>query len=128
MSEDEIARLAHTDHAELLRLAEDPGTYPPDLTFIAEALGPLEPKGEVRVALIALLSHEKTIVREGALLGLVHHVDRAWMALRHVSLSDSSPACRTLAQDILGDTASLDVERWEEAERGLAEELEREEI
>ena len=82
------------------------GQSPADLTFEAEDLGAMEHTLEVVEKLMAFLSHDSAVVREGAILGAARHMEGAFggrlKARLHVmGASDPHPAVRELVSDIL---------------------------
>lgn len=75
-----------------------------DLTFAAEIAGEIEEESSVVPALLKLLDHDSSLVREGAVYGLVNHLtadvrDRLCL----MSLNDPSPGVRDAASDAIED-------------------------
>lgn len=75
---------------------------PAELTFVAERIG-AEFGSDAIPLLLMLLQHHRPVVREGAVLGLAHHVEepRVHEALARVARFDTSNAVREVAQDAL---------------------------
>ena len=73
-----------------------------ELTFAAEAAGMLSDSEAVRSALMPLLGHSISLVREGAIYGLARHLnDSVMVALRELAQSDPSPGVREAAKEVL---------------------------
>jgi len=72
-----------------------------ELTYAAEELGAREP-APVEL-LLGLLTHEASVVREGAVYGLADHQDRDDVAeaLERVAKTDTSVGVRLAAADVL---------------------------
>jgi len=82
------------------------GLAPYDLTFAAEHAGYILTLDAERVtsALIPLLDHESSMVREGALYGLARHPsDDVIERIRRCASNDPSETIRSVAADVLED-------------------------
>lgn len=87
---------------QLLRLLGSTRLSNADLTFAAEIAGSIDDSESVRAALLPLLKHADSVVREGAIYGLAEHLDGPTRArLRRLAENDPSPAVRTVARDAL---------------------------
>jgi hypothetical protein len=96
--------LARTDPAELLSIVRHDRAADSRLTFAVEILGEHVRQPWVAGALLEIVaSHRSPLVREGAVLGLSHHMERLGVrdALRARAAGDPSPGVRATAQDIL---------------------------
>lgn len=93
--------LARTDPARLLAWIASGTLRDTALTFAAEHAGEIADADAVIPALLPLLAHEKSYVREGAVYGLWRHIAdrRAFDALDRLAVSDPSPALRGLAYE-----------------------------
>ncbi len=79
-----------------------PALEPKHLTFAAEILGRKSSPLLAIPALLPLLDHDSDIVREGAVLGLSHHMTTDVVSrLQRTAERDASEAVRTVARDIL---------------------------
>lgn len=90
------------DHAPTsLAALIDAGTLSvADLTFAAEAMGRISDAALVRATLVKLLGHPSAVIREGALYGLMNHLDDGVRALLlRLASEDPSPAVRDIARD-----------------------------
>jgi HEAT repeat protein len=106
VSENELRRLASETPERLLALLRDPTTDIVTLTFGAEIAGRFINTNDTRDVLIVLLSHGDPVVREGAIYGLVHHLDDEICALlRFARDSDESPGVRAAAAEALSEPA-----------------------
>ena len=95
--------LADSYPESLLSLIERADLVPPDLTYAAEIAGRLPESGRLVNALLALLRNRSAIVREGAILGLSHHLSATTrQELSVVAQNDPSPGVRLTAKEILG--------------------------
>lgn len=73
-----------------------------DLTFAAEIAGEIEEESSVVPALLKLLDHDSSLVREGAIYGLSNHLTGAVRRrLRLLALNDASQGVRDAASDAL---------------------------
>ena len=95
--------LAETNPSELIALIED--MKPTLLTFAAEALRLAETTPEVVKSLQTLLTHPKSYVREGALLGAAAHleVEALKQAVEKLRNEDPFETLRDIASEILKD-------------------------
>lgn len=103
-SEATLEQLAASAPHELLRLIASATLDPADLTFAAEAAGRIGAGDAeaVRAALLPLLGHASSVVREGAIYGLVLHMDpTVRLRLVEVAARDASPAVRSVAAETL---------------------------
>lgn len=105
LSEVHFVHLAETDPRELLSwiqtiLANDP----PLLTFAAEAAGRIRQTPWVVSVLVPLLRHPEAVVREGAVYGLIPHLNTsldARSSLRELLVSEPSRGVRTSIEEAL---------------------------
>lgn len=103
MSEDKLCentfeRWAKEDPARLVLALTDGKTPNYLLTYAAEIAGNALPSGVVVPALVALLSHESAVVREGAIYGLGDHESAEVLALlADIAEGDPSPGVRCAA-------------------------------
>jgi hypothetical protein len=87
---------------ELLRIVQSGNLTPVDLTLAAESVGLIPSGPDVRSCLQPLLKHGDPLVREGALYGLMSHLDEATKEqIRRLAEGDKSWAVRTVAQELL---------------------------
>lgn len=97
--------LAQNHPSALLMLVESNKLEPTDLTFAAEIAGRITEENlqqRVRRALLPLLNHSASYVREGAVYGLAnHHSLPVRRALEKLVESDESPGVKTVARDCL---------------------------
>jgi len=104
VSDTELVEWASRDPQRLVNVLKSDLLRSSDLTFAAEAAGAIEDSDIVRDALCALLKHESPLVREGAIYGLVHHLDDSVVvSLRRIVDLDPSPGVRDAAADALGE-------------------------
>lgn len=97
-----LEHLAKTDPAALVALLVADGTEPWRLTFAAEIAGRELPGELVIEPLLALLGHERGIVREGAVYGLARFLSDARVRKAvEALLRDPSPGVRAAAADEL---------------------------
>lgn len=99
-------RWAKEDPERLVRVLTD-GSLPDTLlTFAAEIAGKALPSDVVLPALVELLHHASPVVREGALLGIEHHMKavtmREYARLLAMAANDPSPGVRETAQALVG--------------------------
>lgn len=95
-SQEELARIAEQIQHEQLE--------PARLTFAAEEIAELADSDLVRKTLLPLLQHGSAIVREGAIRGLVWHLNEEVRAtLAAIAESDPSNGVRTAAEDVLSE-------------------------
>jgi hypothetical protein len=90
--------LATEEPGELARIAVEGGLKVADLTFAAEQLG--NATGELATqALLALLEHKSSVVREGAVYGAQRHIGHPGIrtALVRLSTDDPSPSVKAIA-------------------------------
>jgi HEAT repeat protein len=103
-SEANFERWANESPERLLRVLQPGELKPTLLTFAAEIAGATLAAAAVVPLLMALLEHPDSVVREGAIYGLVHHQGKDIdTALRRLALHDASPAVREAASDALAD-------------------------
>lgn len=103
-SEANFERWAIHSPERLLRALRPDALKPTLLTFAAETAGMALPAADVVPLLMELLEHPDSVVREGAIYGLVHHQGKDIdAALRRLALHDASPAVREAASDALAD-------------------------
>lgn len=103
LSDYEIQRLARHEPERLLEILRDPATDVVTLTFGAEYAGRIPGSRE---PLIHLLNHSDPLAREGAIYGLVHHLDDEVRALLRLAReSDVSPGVRAAAAEALSEPA-----------------------
>lgn len=79
-----------------------------NLTFAAEAAGLVDSEHwpAARAALLKLLKHESSLVREGVIYGLTGHLDdEVRVALENVRANDASPGVREAADEALTEDA-----------------------
>lgn len=97
--------LAQNAPAGLLLLIERGEMAPSDLTFAAEIAGSMEWTDALGQLLFSLLRHGSPVVREGAVLGLSGHLDRAEVrtAVEAVRRSDPISAVREAAASVLDE-------------------------
>lgn len=95
--------LAASHPERLIQLIFNGGLRPSDLTFAAETLGRVAEGRPAIRALLALLGHNSSLAREGAIYGLSHRLDvpEVREALALLSVSDPSPGVRDAASDVL---------------------------
>jgi hypothetical protein len=94
--------LARSAPRRLLSIIGSGQLTPPDLTFAAEALGDVQDSNLVVPVLLQLLDHASSLVREGAVYGLSHHLnDESMKRLQVLADEDPSPGVRSAANDIL---------------------------
>jgi hypothetical protein len=108
LASDDLVRLA-TERSpdEVLRLLRDRSASDAQLSIAAEQAGEFEDAEQVVEALIPLLDHTSSVVREGAVLGLaqlIRRSDGVRQALEKVSRSDPSDAVRKVARESLADS------------------------
>jgi hypothetical protein len=98
-SEVMFERLVTEDPARLVALLGSHVLGPALLTFAAEIAGKGLAFDVVGAALLALLQHERPIVREGAVYGLREHEEHPEVAaaLAKVAADDPSPGVRASA-------------------------------
>jgi len=98
----ELAQSAPEELAALVRQAAITDTR---LTYAAEILGRDVQDGALVIpALRSLLKNPSPVVREGAILGLSHHLtNEVRQALNRVAQEDPSPGVRETALDTLND-------------------------
>jgi hypothetical protein len=98
-SEAMFERLAAEDPARLVALLGGDVLGPALLTFAAEIAGRGLAFDVAGAALLALLQHERPVVREGAVYGLRAHDERPEVAaaLAKVAKDDPSPGVRASA-------------------------------
>lgn len=106
MSRAEMRRLAVADPLRLIRLIQSDAYSAAHLSYAAEILGEHTAGGPHASAAIAclcpLLTHARAIVREGAVLGLAHHLsDEIATALQRLADQDPSPGAREAAEEVL---------------------------
>ncbi len=102
VSESAFAEWAANAPLRLLAMIQSGGLRPADLTFAAEAAGEINDSIEVRRVLCALLTHGAPLVREGAIYGLVKHLDGETRSiLEEVAGTDPSPGVREAAAESL---------------------------
>lgn len=97
-------RLAQADPDELVSIIKQNRTADSRLTFAVEILGRDVDRPWVAGALMDILrTHRSPLVREGAVLGLLRHLDRIGVrdALREIVARDPSEGVKATAQDIL---------------------------
>jgi len=89
---------------ELVRALQEQKLEDANLSFAAEAAGQLADRRQAIAALRSLLHHRSAIVREGAIYGLMPHLDdrdQAAPLLDPVAQDDPSAAVRSVAQEAL---------------------------
>lgn len=97
-----FARMAVEAPDALLAWIDEGDMRPADLTFAAEAAGRIEDSEAVRRSLVRLLDHVDAIVREGAIYGLIGHLnDHVRDKLASVAARDPSPGVRAAAVEAL---------------------------
>lgn len=101
-SEASFERLARENPEQLIGIIETGKLAPALLTYAAEIAGKALPSSKVAPILLKLLAHESAVVREGAIYGLAGHAEqRVKDSLRKLAETDSSPAVRMAAAEIL---------------------------
>ncbi len=105
-TEGELEAFAASDPSGFLELLVSGRLEPADLTFAAEIAGTIEPTIEVVPFLLRLLEDEHAVVREGAVYGLLPHLERSRQARealrRHQSSGyEPSPGVRAATTDAL---------------------------
>jgi HEAT repeat protein len=103
-SEEQLEAFAALDPAAFLGLLVSGRLDPADLTFAAEIAGAIETTIEVVPFLLKLLEHDDAVVREGAVYGLLPHLERsrqAKAALRRHLQSEESPGVRAAVAEAL---------------------------
>jgi len=94
--------LAETQPMFLLAWIVSGDLAPADLTFAAEVAGSISNSALVRHALVPLLEHESSLVREGAVYGLAEHLDkRVRSALSSRLAKEKSPGVRAAIEEAL---------------------------
>lgn len=80
-------------------------TDPVDLSFAAENAGCESDDGPaVREVLLPLLQHNKAIVREGAIYGLMNHLDDSVLKeFKRLATEDPNPSIREVVEDIVSE-------------------------
>jgi hypothetical protein len=103
--DEEFRFLASNEPRRLLELIENGLRDRPELlTFAAEAAGHIGLTPWVIEALLPLTGDKEAVVREGAIYGLIPHLERSIKAretLRCMAKGDPSPGVRSAAQDAL---------------------------
>ena len=101
-SDERFEHLAKTDPAALVALLVSGDVPPARLTFAAEIAGRELPGELVIEPLLALLGHERAVVREGAVYGLARFLSDARVRKAvEALLRDPSPGVRAAAADEL---------------------------
>jgi hypothetical protein len=97
-----FARYAPDQLVELLRANV---LRPHMATLAAEQLGAHSNGDGVIDTLLALLEHSAPLVREGAVLGLAHHLERSGVRaqLEKVAAGDSCPGVQSTARGVVGE-------------------------
>jgi hypothetical protein len=98
---EQLARESPRDLADIIRGSQARDSR---LTFAAEILGRMvQTAMAADLLLVILRDHPSPLVREGAVLGLAHHLDRVGVraALEHASANDPSPGVRRAASETL---------------------------
>lgn len=96
--------LAVNHPQDLLRLVDSKLLTPPTLTFAAEISGRIADSQGVRLVLVPLLDHPHALVREGAIYGLLEHVDPDVLGeLTTLAERDPSPGVRQAATNTLDE-------------------------
>ena len=96
--------LAEEDPEELASIIRQNRAPDSRLTFAVEILGRDVDRPWVAATLMDILrTHRSPLVREGAVLGLFHHLDRIGVreALREAMVRDPSDGVKSAAQDVL---------------------------
>lgn len=104
LTDDEAARLAMEEPSALAAILSGPLIDSVDLSCAAEIFGrDCTDSGIVVPVLMAILEHERALVREGAVYGLHshRHVARVVDVLRRVAEADPSAGVRLAAQEAL---------------------------
>jgi hypothetical protein len=100
-----VQQLAAAEPEALLQIVQGQQVSPGFLTHAAEALKgvPASQQTAAVVALLDLLQHESSLVREGALYGLARWRDEPQIRDRisRAAGEDESPAVREAAEDVL---------------------------
>jgi hypothetical protein len=107
-SEDMLQHLANEQPRVLISLLEASMLRPADLTFAAEVVGSVADSVSVVPLLARLLRHDSSVVREGAVYGLVQHASRVRAVRRLVREAieallhdEASPGVRAAAEEAL---------------------------
>ena len=94
--------ILQVDPEQLANLINSKVLRPGDLSFAAEILGQAQSSRLVRSTLLPLLEHPESVVREGAIYGLIPHLDsETVLRLSHVGRSDVSAGVRAAAKDAI---------------------------
>src|SRR5690606_30816822 len=90
------------DPRQLAVLIKSDALHSSELTFAAEIMGRCGDSNLVRQTVGPLLRHAAAVVREGAIYGLVRHLDDDLLAeLSNLKSNDPSAGVRTAAGDAL---------------------------
>jgi hypothetical protein len=100
---EDLARSSPRELMEIVRENRAPETR---MTFAAEILGRDVPTSSAANALLGILqNHPSPLVREGAVLGLAHHLDRIGVrhSLRAAAEGDPSPGVKRAVAEVLDE-------------------------